>query len=257
MLIKVIFVGIVTIRIFMESRSNPDFSGDRLTLSDIGVNKDDLQAELEALKPTPDNVIQMSDYRPAEDQANKEKTIAKTERKKKLKVIALSGAALLTTAKFTYENLREKIHPAERIVNMHELDTATDISIEDITPGDEITVSPFSYTITGGNVRTSPQVMPGDENLVQNTDLSGKVITHPIESPDKSNSQNGNWFIFYDSDGEKFAINQQNLTVVPDSSVSSSAEIEVIIDKTTNMGIIAHDSNNVSMQVATVVDVEK
>lgn len=255
MLKKVKFVGIVTIRIFMETRSSSDFSGDRLTLSDIGVSNDDLQAELAAMKQTPDNVVQMSDYRPVEDQTEIDKKHAIAERKKKVKAIALAGAALLGTAKFGYEMFREKVHPAERIVSAEALTTARDIEITDVAPGDEIEVSPFSYTITGGNVRTSPGVDINNENLV-NTDLSGKVITHPIEVADLSNAKNGDWFVFYDSEGQKFAVNEQNVAVVPDNSITETRDITVTVDNTTNFGIIAHDGNNISMQVATVVEVK-
>lgn len=240
----------------METRSNSDYNDDRLTLSDIGVDKEDLQAELEALKQTPDNVVQMSDYQPVEKQTSIDKQHSSTERNKKLKAIALAGAALLGTAKYGFEMFREKVHPVHRVVTAEELHSAEDVHIDDIQPGDELKVSPFSYTITGGNVRTSPQVEINDENLVPNTDLSGKVITHPIEVADTSNSKNGYWFVFYDGDGQKFAINEQNLTAVADTTITNTQDMKVTVDKTTDMGIIAHDHNNVSMQVATVVDVE-
>ncbi len=239
----------------METRNTSDYNGDRLTLSDIGVSKSDLQAELEAIKQTPDNVVQMSDYRPAEEQVEIEKKHSTTERKNKLKAVALAGAALLGTAKLGYEMFKEKVHPAERIVSTEALSTAKDVEITDIVPGDEIKVSPFSYTITGGNVRTSAGVDMNNENLV-NIDLSGKVITHPIEVADVANAKNGDWFIFYDSDGQKFAVNEQNVAVVPDNNISETKDMTVTVDKTSNFGIIAHDGNNISMQVATVVEVK-
>ncbi len=241
----------------METRSDQDYSGDRLTLSDIGVDKDDLQAELQAMKAQPDNVVQMSDYRSEDEKAVIAQQHNTHERNKKIKAAVLAGAALMGTAKLTYETFREKIHPAERITSLAEVDDAKPVEIDDIHSGDQLEVSPFSYTVTGGNVRTSPQVGMDNENLVDHVDLSGKIITHPIEVADTSNSQNGNWFVFYDSDGQKFAINQQNLNVVADQSITNTQDISVTVDKTTNMGIIAHDSNNVSMQVATVVDIEK
>ncbi len=256
MLRKVKFVGIVTIRINMETRNNSDYSGDRLTLGDIGVSKDDLQAELQAMKDElgPDNVVQMSDYRPTEPIVKSGKPRSTHERNKKIKAVVLAGATLLGSAKITYEMFRDKIHPVERIESAEELEAAKPVDIEDIKPGSELEVSPFSYTVTGGNVRTSPQVEFNDENLVQHTDLTGKIITHPIEVTDESNSTNGNWYVFYDGDGQKFAINEQNLDVIADPNIIETNDITVTVDKTTNMGIIAHDANNISMQVATVVE---
>lgn len=240
----------------METRpGNPDYSGNKLTLKDIGVSKD----ELEALKPNAP-VVDINEYRSEENAKKINKNHDSRERTKKLKAGLLAAATLLGSAKLTYEAFREKIHPAHRVVSAGELDSADEIEIDSIKPGSELVVSPYSFTITGGNVRTTPHVQPGlneepDENLVQNADLTGKVITHPIEVADQTNSSNEKWYVFYDSDGQSFAINGQNVEHVADQNVTSSDDIRVTVDKTTNMGIIAHDKNNVTMQVATVVEV--
>jgi hypothetical protein len=254
------FVGIVTIRIFiMETKSPNDYSGNRLELRDIGVSAE----ELEALKPKPDNVVDINDYRKAKEEliqpaAQPVEAKDTKERNKNVKVVLLAGATLLGSAKLTIEAFKEKIHPAAHVQSADELNTATTIEVEGIEPGTQLEVSPYSFTVTGGNIRTSPHVEGGGEdpgdNLVQNTDLTGKVITHPIEVADDSNEKNGNWYVFFDSDGQKFAINEQNVQAIPDHTITNGDDIRVTVDKDTNMGIIAHDANNVSMQVATVVE---
>jgi len=226
--------------------SKPDYSGNRLTLKDIGVSKE----ELEALKP-PAPVVDMAAYRSKETAAKIDKRRSTQERNRNLKAAALVGVVLLGSAKLTYEAFKEKIHPAHRVVALNELDSGTNVELDDVKPGTQLEVSPLSYTITGGSrVREDSNT---EANLVS-ADLSGKVLVRPIEVPDDSNPANGNWYVFYDANGQKFAINEQNVTGIADPNLASASDIEVTVDKTTNMGIIAHDKNNVSMQVATVVD---
>lgn len=239
-------------------KTRSEYSGDRLDLRDIGVTAE----ELKALQPKPDNVVNINSYRTAKDLQSIDSTVEdaqtfySSERKKKIKAILLAGATLIGSAKLAVEMFREKIHPVSYIQSAEQLEDASIIDIEDIKPGDVIVVSPYSYTVTGGNVRTSPQADTAnnlrDENLVD-ADLTGKVLAHPIEVADKTNPSNANWFIFYDSEGQKFAINGQNLEVVHGQNTNSGRDLQVTIDRVTNRGIIAHDDTS-TMQVAVVVD---
>lgn len=236
----------------MEKRPSPsDYSGDMLTLRDIGIEAQTPVHE-SSKDLVPNNVVEL--------RQTKEEHKPDEKKKPKAKALILAGAALLGSAKLAQEAFSEKIHPAQRIVQISELDSANNVEVDDIKPGSSLEVSPFSYTITGGNVRTSPGVQSaGDEadvNLVQHTDLSGKVIAHPIEVADKANPSNGNWYVFFDSSGAKYAVNEQNVSAIADPNLTNSTDITVTVDRTTNMGIIAHDSNNISMQVATVVDTQ-
>lgn len=229
-------------------KTRSEYSGDRLDLRDIGVTAD----ELKALRPQPDNLVKINDYRSPEDA----RAIDSKERKKKVKAVLLAGATLIGSAKLAVEMFKEKIHPIAFIQSAEQLNDAVPVEIEDIKPGDELGVSPYSFTVTGGNVRTSPHAESGgaepDDNLVK-ADLTGKVIAHPIEVADENNPANPDWYVFYDADGQKFAINGQNLEVVHGQNTIGTSTMHVMVDKVTNKGIIAHNNDN-TMQVAAVVD---
>jgi len=244
-----------------ESRGNSSSDdSQRLTYKDLGV-------ELAALKPKPDeqsdkkdNVVHLDDYRPQPDVASAQTEKKKHARNKKIKAVLLTGATLLAADKLIEDAMKSQISPAARIESASQLESLTLVEIDNITTGTPLEVSPYSYTITGGNIRTSPHVESNggepDTNLVQHTDMTGKVITHPIEVADQTNSANGDWFVFYDASGKSFAVYGENLEVIPDKTVQANQDLQVTVDKTTSAGVIAHDKNNVTMQVATIIDVQ-
>jgi hypothetical protein len=233
----------------IRPKTPSEYSGERLTLKDIGVEPEK-QPKLQDQELVADKVVRLRTATQPTERTNS------PERQKKIKAIVLAGATILAGTRLTQEALSDKVSEAPRIGSLNELDDAKPIVIDEIKPGEELNVSPYSFTITGGNVRTSPQVEPEDENLIQHTDLFGDVITHPIKVTDSSNRANGNWYVFYDANGDKFAINEQNVDVIPEKNETID-HIEVVVDKTTNMGIIAHDEHNISMQVATVISAKK
>lgn len=223
----------------IESTRPHSDDSQRLTFKDLGVSKSELEAE--------NNVVNLDDYRnkKVELSSNEEFATDKKEKKNKLKpkAILLAGATMLGSYLMIQEAFSQKVAPIEVGTEKKQLD------IEDIKVGDTVEVSAYDYHVTGGNVRTSPNVGDEGENIVK-ADLSDKVLVKPIKVIDSANSANGNWYVFYDSEGSKFAINEQN--VVADNNSSNTPTESVTITETSSRGIIAHTPSGNTVMVAGV-----
>jgi len=276
----------------IEAGGRPPYNQDEhLTLSDAGA-KSDLGTELEKIKSqqsdqdeevvevVEDNdqlasVTNLDDFRQQKavdhdnddydeddyiDTENADTTVKSSQRvapsraKPKHKITAkkLAAASALTLAGLQGANM---VH--EAVIARPEAVSVTSpqesFEIEDFPVGSELAVSSFSYTITGGNIRTSPKVVEG--NLLDHTNFSGETIEHPIIIADQANPQNDDWLEFVDSKGKTLYTNLQNVEIVEDSSISSTESfIDVTITETGNHGITASDGKGNILTVATVVD---
>ncbi len=165
------------------------------------------------------------------------------------KVVAASAVAIasLQGAKMAHEAIVARPEPVS-VTSPQE-----SFAVEDFPVGSELAVSPYSYVVTGGNIRTSPKVV--EDNLLDHTDFSGDTIEHPIVVADDSNPQNDDWLEFVDSKGKTLYTNLQNVEVVQESTTPPvESTIHVTVTQTGNHGITASDGKGNILTVATVVN---
>lgn len=268
----------------IEAGGRPPFNQDEyLTLAEAGA-KSDLSKELEDIKHQQKDqlasVTDLGEYRAQrandydteeydedleqmiedEDTDRVETKIDRSQQPKKThtkpkkkidpkKVVAASAVALasLQGAKMVHEAIIARPEPVS-VTSPQE-----SFEVEDFPVGSELVVSPYSYIVTGGNIRTSPKVV--EDNLLDHTDFSGDTIEHPIVVADESNPQNDDWLEFVDSKGKTLYTNLQNVEVVQDGTTTpEESTIHVTVTQTGNHGILASDGKGNILTVATVVN---
>lgn len=123
-------------------------------------------------------------------------------------------------------------------------------------PGDKKVVSNHAYLVTGENVRTSAEIKDseGEHNLLEGTNLKGKIIVRPEIVSDQRNSHNDDWLKFVDQNGKVMYLSSQNAKEIPAESDNTQESLEVIVVETTSGGVYASDGTNQKIKVATVVD---
>lgn len=188
------------------------------------------------------------------DAGRREGTEHKTPPYMARRVIAAAVAALAiigigAKAKSAYDS---------RPVPVKEGATEEPIVIEEpgFAPGDKKLVSNHAYYVTGENVRTSAEIKDseGEHNLLEGTNLKGKIIVRPEIVSDQRNSHNDDWLKFVDQNGKVMYLSSQNAKEIPAESDNTQESLEVIVVETTSGGVYASDGTNQKIKVATVVD---
>ena len=194
---------------------------DRLTLSDAG--------RREGAKYKTQNYISLRD-------------VAKA-------VAALAIIGIGANAKSAYDS---------RPAPVKEGATEEPIVIEEpgFAPGDKKVVSNHAYLVTGENVRTSAEIKDseGEHNLLEGTNLKGKIIVRPEIVADLENPHNDDWLKFVDKNGKVMYLSSQNAKEIPAESDNTQESLEVIVVETTSGGVYASNGTNQKIKVATVID---
>jgi hypothetical protein len=123
-------------------------------------------------------------------------------------------------------------------------------------PGDKKVVSNHAYLVTGENVRTSAEIKDseGEHNLLEGTNLKGKIIVRPEIVADLENPHNDDWLKFVDKNGKVMYLSSQNAKEIPTESDNTQESLEVKVVETTTGGVYASNGTNQKIKVATVVD---
>ncbi|MEI6716621.1 MAG: hypothetical protein WCK87_02745 [Candidatus Saccharibacteria bacterium] len=194
---------------------------DRLTLSDAG--------RREGAKYKTQNYISLRD-------------VAKA-------VAALAIIGIGANAKSAYDS---------RPAPVKEGATEEPIVIEEpgFAPGDKKVVSNHAYLVTGENVRTSAEIKDseGEHNLLEGTNLKGKIIVRPEIVADLENPHNDDWLKFVDKNGKVMYLSSQNAKEIPAESDNTQESLEVKVVETTTGGVYASNGTNQKIKVATVID---
>jgi len=94
----------------------------------------------------------------------------------------------------------------------------------------------------------------GKHNLLEGTNLKGKIIVRPEIVADQENPHNDDWLKFVDKNGKVMYISSQNAKVIPAESDNTQENLEVRVVETTSGGVYASNGTNQKIKVATVVD---